>query len=446
MFWSFLYIKNTFYSITRIQSNVRVIERRNHLSSSQVRRYWGKRWRASIFCTACVFKQRPSFSEKHAITPITPRVRRCLFFLFPGRSISGPSGPRERGAPSLLGPSHRVRLVRKGDDTACSLPFTPRYPTARRKPWNPSACCRGDVYRLDTRSRRDSAAIFSICYARVRAARADHLSLAWFARLFHFFSFRAWSRLPRAFTSLIQIFFKGSLSEELETSSLEVGGLSEITTCSHFLSLEIQVQTPSRTATRLSHYVVEVFVIVRTKGRGLLFFGNFFPRTNYEISKSRCQSVKPFTYSVIRKLQVHFNHALFILNCCSTALCQSVRVFTPKWFSPETRVFTTELHRWDICVATAVWRSDTAFSRVSLSRNVHSRARAGNEEGRGEEELYIRRSARQKQRSALNLARAGGDYASLGAKMRWDKEEGGERERPRAEGNNRAENSKLPAR
>lgn len=34
------------------------------------------------------------------------------------------------------------------------------------------ACCRNDVYRFDIRSRRDSAAIFSIYYARVRATQA----------------------------------------------------------------------------------------------------------------------------------------------------------------------------------------------------------------------------------------------------------------------------------
>lgn len=99
-----------------------------------------------------------------------------------------------------------------------------------------------------------------------------------------------------------------------------------------------------------------------------------------------------------------------------------------KWFPPKTacsrRSFTGG-------ISVSRPRSGDLTRRFLASRDPGTcvRARAGNEEGRGEEELYIRRSARQKQRSALNLARAGSDYASLGAKMRWDKEGGSERER-----------------
>jgi len=67
----------------------------------------------------------------------------------------------------------------------------------------------------------------------------------------------------------------------------------------------------------------------------------------------------------------------------------------------------------------------TSRSRAADSERARARARVQETtaERRGrEKELYIRRSAQQKQRSALNLTRTGNDYTSLGVKMRWEEE------------------------
>jgi len=139
--------------------------------------------------------------------------------------------------------------------------------------------------------------------ARVRATRAaTYRSLDLCDS--HFFSFHAW--LCHANFYVLMSKFRGS-----KNSKFGFEGLSEETTCSysvpHILSLEIQVQTLSRTFTQLSHYVANAFVSVVKRQRYARNFSanKLFPRIKSVKSHSCMLSYE--------KLQVHFNCSLFTM-------------------------------------------------------------------------------------------------------------------------------------
>lgn len=288
-------------------------------------------------------------------------------FLSPGvRQVNfGTSGERSREkarreGSSLLGLSHRVRrCVRKGD----TVRFFPSrslleisYDGIEEK------IAEFDVYRLDTRSRGDSAAIFSTRYARTRRT-SGHLSLARFARLSHLFSssFRAFSSNLYAYDAR-----GGSLSEDSQPRS-EVEGN----------------QPPAGTFYPREEPRAHCHAIIAPRLRGRT-------KSFYEIGTST--NFEGRTHSLFA---THFPSIIIIIIGAGPRRPGGYR----STLSPRDPIARSrrELHRWDgySCRDRGLATRRFLASRDPGCVNTRARARAQEttaERRGGEEELYIRRS------------------------------------------------------
>lgn len=183
-----------------------------------------------------------------------------------------------RGASSLLGSSHRVRLARATCPKGGHRPFffppvllarSPTTAASRRKSWNSSACCAAASMFIASIPARE--AIARLFLALITRRTSGHLSLARFARLSHFFSssFRACSRLlPTRTPTSRRLAFEGN-----------------------HLPPFIPGEPSSNSVTRLSHHV-SLRDHVAQKGFSLESF------LRERITKfRRPASVKPITHS-----------------------------------------------------------------------------------------------------------------------------------------------------